>query len=98
METCGEVVEAIELYMGGTAKRRPSRPENYEVHPEDYEFARSPDYLRLRQNLRIAQRSGLPIPYFNVHEGITNDRPRSADKNTSISVATTTSVCRAIRL
>lgn len=74
METCGEVVEAIQRYMGGTAKRRIARPDHYEVHPEDYEFAESADYLRLQQNLRLAQRSGLPIPFFNVHEGITNDR------------------------
>ncbi|QEG32981.1 Long-chain-fatty-acid--AMP ligase FadD32 [Bythopirellula goksoeyrii] len=74
METCGEVVEAIQRYMGGTAKRRSVRPDHYEVHPEDYDFAESADYLRLQQNLRIAQRSGLPIPFFNVHEGITNDR------------------------
>ncbi len=74
METCGEVVEAIQRYMGGTAKRRSARPDNYEAHPEDYDFAQSADYLRLKQNMRIAQKSGLPIPFFNVHEGITNDR------------------------
>ena len=48
METCGEVVEAIQRYMGGAAKRRSARPDHYEVHPEDYDFAQSADYLRLQ--------------------------------------------------
>lgn len=74
METCGEVVEAIQQYMGGGTRRRPTRPAQYEVPVEDYDFAQSPEYLRLRENFRLAQNTGLPLPYFNVHEGITNDR------------------------
>jgi 8-amino-7-oxononanoate synthase len=74
METCGEVVEAIQQYMGGGAKRRVPKPAYYEVPEKDYNFAKSPEYVRLQENFRIAQSTGLPIPFFNVHQGITNDR------------------------
>jgi 8-amino-7-oxononanoate synthase len=74
METCGEVVEAIQQYMGGGTKRRVRRPDHYQVPEEDYIFSKSPEYHRLRENFRIAESTGLPIPYFNVHQGITNDR------------------------
>lgn len=74
METCGEVVEAIQQYMGGGAKRRAPKPDHYEVPEKDYNFAKSPEYQRLQENFRMAQSTGLPIPFFNVHQGITNDR------------------------
>lgn len=80
METCGEVVEAIQQYMGGTAKRRITRPADYEVPETDYLFAQSPEYRRLKENFRIAEDTGLPIPFFNVHEGITNDRAQIGGK------------------
>jgi 8-amino-7-oxononanoate synthase len=80
METCGEVVEAIQQYMGGGAKRRAPKPAYYEVPEHDYNFAQSPEYLRLQENFRMARSTGLPIPYFNVHQGITNDRAQIGGK------------------
>ncbi len=74
METCGEVVEAIEKYLGGEIKQRAKRPSSYIVPEEDYIFAKGADYLRLQENKRIAEQTGLSLPFFNVHEGITNDR------------------------
>jgi 8-amino-7-oxononanoate synthase len=74
METCGEVVDAIQQYMGGGTKRRAPKPSDYAVPEEDYLFAKTPEYYRLQQNFRIMQSTGLPLPFFNVHEGITNDR------------------------
>jgi 8-amino-7-oxononanoate synthase len=74
METCGEVVEAIQQYMGGAAKRRAPKPDYYEVPEHDYNFAKSPEYQRLQDNFRMVQSTGLPLPFFNVHQGITNDR------------------------
>jgi 8-amino-7-oxononanoate synthase len=80
METCGEVVEAIQQYMGGGAKRRAPKPTDYVVPDEDYNFAKSPEYMRLQENFRMAQSTGLPIPFFNVHQGITNDRAQIGGK------------------
>jgi 8-amino-7-oxononanoate synthase/acyl carrier protein len=73
METCGEVVEAIEQHLGGEIKLRSKRPTSYIVPEEDYVFEKSAEYLRLQENLRNIQKSGLPLPFFNVHQGITND-------------------------
>jgi 8-amino-7-oxononanoate synthase/acyl carrier protein len=74
METCGEVVEAIQQHLGGQLKDRSIKPPAYEVAEEDYQFHKSPEYLRLQDNFKLTAQSGLPNPFFTVHEGITNDR------------------------
>jgi len=74
METCGEVVEAIEQFMGGQLKNRKSAPVAYEVPEEDYQFAKSAEFLRLQENFKLTMQHGMVNPFFTVHEGIMNDR------------------------
>ncbi|BBO34547.1 aminotransferase class I/II-fold pyridoxal phosphate-dependent enzyme [Lacipirellula parvula] len=74
METCGEVVEAIEQFMGGELKVRTGAPAAYEVAEEDYQFAKSAEYLRLQENFKLTTQHGMTNPFFTVHEGIMNDR------------------------
>ena len=74
METCGEVVEAIEEHIGGEAKGKAPRPGNYIIPEEDYVFEKGAEYCRLQENKRSIEVTGLPNPYFNVHQGVTNDR------------------------
>lgn len=74
METCGEVVEAIEQHLGGEIKLRSKRPASYIVPEEDYVFEKGAEYLRLQENMRNVQETGLPMPFFNIHQGVTNDR------------------------
>ncbi|NOY28708.1 MAG: aminotransferase class I/II-fold pyridoxal phosphate-dependent enzyme, partial [Planctomycetes bacterium] len=74
METCGEVVEAIEEHLGSEVKARPARPAQLSVLEEDHVFAKSSDYLRFRKDYQLAWQPGVPNPFFKVHEGITNDR------------------------
>jgi 8-amino-7-oxononanoate synthase/acyl carrier protein len=74
METCGEVVEAIEHYMGGERKHRIAKHQAHEVLEEDFQFAKSPEYQRLQENFKLTTGSGLPNPFFTVHESVTNDR------------------------
>jgi 8-amino-7-oxononanoate synthase len=72
METCQEVVEAVEMYLGKTPRVK-GAPPTAEIPPENYRFDLYPEYLALRQNMRALQGSGLINPYFNVHERVTND-------------------------
>ncbi len=44
-----------------------------EVPLDCYDFSRMPEYQRLKQTMSILQTTGLPNPYFTVHEGITCD-------------------------
>ncbi|HEX6962803.1 MAG TPA: AMP-binding protein, partial [Lacipirellula sp.] len=74
METCGEVVEAIEEHMGGKLKDRSAKPHAYEVPEEDYRFEKSLEYQRLQETFKLTTASGLPNPFFTVHESVTNDR------------------------
>ena len=71
LETCREVVEAVEKYLGGGEGTSESVagviPSGY------YRFDRYPEYLRLKQNLEMLEHSGVGNPYFNVHERVTND-------------------------
>jgi 8-amino-7-oxononanoate synthase len=73
METCREVVEAVEAYLGKTPRGRPSRPAGEEIPPENYRFDLFPEYQALKQNMRSVQDSGMANPYFRPHERVTND-------------------------
>ncbi|HJS07862.1 MAG TPA: aminotransferase class I/II-fold pyridoxal phosphate-dependent enzyme, partial [Pirellulales bacterium] len=72
METCREVVEAVETYLGKTPRVK-GAPPAADIPPENYRFDLYPEYLALRQNMRALQGSGLINPYFNVHQRVTND-------------------------
>ena len=74
METCGQVVEAIQTHLDGQVRRKTKRPTELHIAEENYIFSKSPEYLRLQQNLDLARQPGMKNPYFTVHEGITNDR------------------------
>ncbi|TWT34084.1 putative fatty-acid--CoA ligase fadD21 [Posidoniimonas corsicana] len=76
MNTCRDVVRAVEEHLlteGGPAAR--------EVLPGDYQFNQSPEYLKLRSSLKLAESAGLANPYFTQHEGITNDRTTIGGKD-----------------
>ncbi|HVX16386.1 MAG TPA: aminotransferase class I/II-fold pyridoxal phosphate-dependent enzyme [Pirellulales bacterium] len=71
LETCREVVEAVEKYLGGG--EAVGEPRGETIPPEHYRFDRYPEYLRLKQSLEMLQHKGVGNPYFNVHERVTND-------------------------
>lgn len=73
METCGEVVEAIEEHLGGKLADRSQKTSVQDIPAENYQFAQSLEYRRLQENKKLVEKSGRK-PFFTVHEGITNDR------------------------
>ncbi len=46
------------------------------IPPEDYVFSQMPEYRRLKETESLLSATGLPNPYFSVHQSITNDRTR----------------------
>jgi len=78
METCGEVVAAIQQHLGGQVQAKTARPAVTIVPEEDYVFTKSADFLRLQKNLEVTKQPGRKNPFFTVHEGITNDRTQIA--------------------
>ena len=74
METCGEVVEAIEKYIGSEIKKRTARPSQWIVPEEDYVFSKSPEYVRFEKDLELAAKPGMENPFFKAHQAVTNDR------------------------
>ncbi len=80
IETCRETALAIEKYLGTEprvqgrfhASGEPSP--GGEIPPENYEFAQMPEYVKLQQTKAMLSATGIPNPFFSVHESITNDR------------------------
>ena len=80
METCREVALAVQNHIGTEVKQprredaAPPSTEKREVAREDYLFAEMPEYKRLLQNEATLSLTGIPNPFFSVHESVTNDR------------------------
>ena len=83
-ETVGEVALAIQEHFGSNLPPRASvtssvemgkkvRPRDAEIPEEDYLFGKMPEYLQLKQTMQLLDRSGLPNPFFTVHEDLTRD-------------------------
>lgn len=80
IETCREVALAIQKYIGS----KPVQPRRLvttegngqnraEPAPETYQFALLPEYKRLKQTMAMLTATGVPNPYFSVHEKVTRD-------------------------
>ncbi len=80
METCREVVEAVEAYLGKAPKKRTPRTSAEGIPPENYRFELYPEYLALKQNMQAIQSTGLANPYFRPHERVTNDTTQIAGR------------------
>ncbi|HJT36223.1 MAG TPA: aminotransferase class I/II-fold pyridoxal phosphate-dependent enzyme [Pirellulales bacterium] len=72
LETCREVVEAVEKHLG-TAEGAAGGDKEDGIPPEHYRFDRYPEYLRLKHSIETLAKQGVGNPYFNVHERVTND-------------------------
>jgi len=87
IETCREVAAAIQKHIGLVPKkdRKLAGPGSNgrpigEVPPEYYDFARLPEYVRLKQTMFQMMSSGLPNPYFSVHERVASDTTQIAGR------------------
>jgi 8-amino-7-oxononanoate synthase len=73
LETCRQVVEAVEKYLGKEPRPKFSQSETGEIPEAHYRFAQMPEYLRLKQGIQAFEAAGMANPFFSVHEGLTND-------------------------
>lgn len=80
IETCRETAWAIAKYIGTEPRvdgrfHRPSdeSPQMDEVPREYYDFARMPEYRKLKQTQALLATTGVPNPFFSVHESIADD-------------------------
>jgi 8-amino-7-oxononanoate synthase/acyl carrier protein len=80
IETIREVAEALTLHFGKHRLRSEmafdesaEESEEREVAEEDYRFGALPEYRRLKQQMAQFEMTGIPNPYFSVHEGLTRD-------------------------
>ncbi len=81
IETVREVAEAIDRYLGKARIRRDMVPtetglkpaDSRKVQDEDYKFDQLPEYRRLKRTMAQFDMTGVPNPYFSVHEGVVRD-------------------------
>lgn len=79
IETVREIAEAIEQNFGKDRIRedllveQTDEPIQREIAAEDYQFDLMPEYRRLKQTMSQFDMTGIPNPYFSVHQGLTRD-------------------------
>ncbi|MCL2710821.1 MAG: aminotransferase class I/II-fold pyridoxal phosphate-dependent enzyme [Planctomycetaceae bacterium] len=74
--TAQQVLDAVLIYLGTGPRKTLDLNKNRsrsEIPDEDYRIEKFPEYLRLKAGLDLIQGTGLNR-FFDVHEGITNDR------------------------
>jgi 8-amino-7-oxononanoate synthase/acyl carrier protein len=88
IETVREVAEAIDRYLGKKRIRRDLVPtetglkpaDSRKIQEEDYKFDQLPEYRRLKRTMSQFEMTGVPNPYFSIHEGTVRDKTRIAGK------------------
>ncbi len=79
IETVREISEALETHFGKERMLSDLTPAKEEevgprvIAPEEYEFDKIPEYRRLKQTMAQMEMTGVPNPYFSVHQGLTRD-------------------------
>jgi 8-amino-7-oxononanoate synthase/acyl carrier protein len=81
IETVREVAEAIVKHIGTVPKitrqlatvSGNGEANGKEVPAEYYDFGKMPEYQRLKATMNLLSMTGVPNPYFSVHERVTND-------------------------
>jgi 8-amino-7-oxononanoate synthase/acyl carrier protein len=71
LETCRQVLEAAEVYLGSGAKRERKAPA--EVPSANYRFDKLPEYLKLKESLNLLDEVGLTNPFFHLHDSVAGD-------------------------
>ncbi len=78
IETVREVIGAVRQYLGDTPRRR-SRAERVHIPESHYQFDQLDEYRNLKDLENFLTSTGLPNPYFAVHEGLTSDTTTIGD-------------------
>lgn len=73
IETCREVAEAVEKFMGTEPKARSARPRDYEVPASFYRFEEMPEYHQLKAQETLLMSTGMPNPFFAEHQRVSNE-------------------------
>ena len=83
MSTVREVAQAIEKYIGTEPRVQRTFDtagtpliEGGEIPPECYDFSQMPEYRKLKQTMRQLLATGMPNPFFSVHESVARDTTR----------------------
>ena len=72
LETCRQVLEAVELYLG-SGRNRQRRGQIQAIPSENYSFDKFPEYLKLKESLDLLDKAGLANPFFQLHEQVATD-------------------------
>ena len=68
------LLEAIKKYLGTEPRPKTARSADAEIPTAWYRVEDFPEYRQLEGNMQMLAASGMHNPFFNVHQGVTNDR------------------------
>jgi 8-amino-7-oxononanoate synthase len=80
LETCGEVVKAVETYLGQKPRSRPADTADLQVPTEHYRIEEFPECVQLRQSLGILDAFGLENPFFQVQQSVVGSKTTIDDR------------------
>ncbi len=72
LETCRQVLDAVEIYLG-SGQKKPPHLESNDIPAENYNFDKFPEIVRLKESLDMLNESGLANPFFHLHEQVATD-------------------------
>ncbi len=72
LETCRQVLEAVELYLG-SGQKKAQHLETANIPAENYNFDKFPEIVKLKEAIDLLKESGLANPFFHLHEQVAMD-------------------------
>ena len=73
LETCRQVVWAVEKYLGMEPRPQRGKPADTEIPDEYFQIEKFPECVGLKRNIDMLNAAGLEDPFFHVHHGVMNN-------------------------
>ena len=74
LQTCREVVDAVEVHLIGKTKIKAVFPVGSEIPEEAHRIGQFPESASLDRNIEMVQSMGLENPFFHVHQGVVENK------------------------
>ena len=74
LQTCREVVEAVETHLTGEAKNEAVFPAGVEIPEEAHRIEQFPECASLERSIDMVRAMGLENPFFHIHQGVVENK------------------------
>jgi 8-amino-7-oxononanoate synthase len=74
LQTCREVVDAVEIHLTGKEKSEAVFPADIEIPEEAHRIEQFPECVSLEKSIDMVRAMGLENPFFHVHQGVVENK------------------------